>query len=209
MDYLAIDPDVASLRAWSYQANTAIEPQDKLPAAGAWLVSSLGILTPDQFAGLMDAGVELVAAKEGLDARRCTGRGEDHAAALRALVGAARAWAAGKSGGEASVGSSMADLLAEKQALLARITDLVLELTVLRAAAGPAAHPSPEQDDDEQGPTPPEQSASTPADVVPETETAERSDVSAERGLPVVPAEPEAQSPKARGLGGKFTKRAP
>lgn len=129
MFHLANDPNPAALGNWSAANFTGTTPADKLPEGGSLLVSSLRVLTLEQFMACVHSEIRLVSATEGIDCRPHTGLGDVHMAILSRLMPTIQGWATGK---PVDAGSTMEALQAEKAAMLERMAEMVAELQSLR-----------------------------------------------------------------------------
>ena len=141
MFHLATDPNPAALGNWSAANFTGTTPIDKLPENGALLVSSLRVLTLEQFTACINSGIRLVSATECIDCRPHTGLGDVHDAVLSRLMPVIRGWATGK---PAASSNTMEALQAEKAAMLERMAEMVAELQSLRHPTNLSAAAIPE-----------------------------------------------------------------
>lgn len=141
MFHLATDPNPAALGNWSAAHFTGTTPADKLPENGALLVSSLSVLTLEQFTACINSGIQLVSATECIDCRPHTGLGDVHCAVLSRLMPVIRGWATGK---PVDIGNTMSALQAEKAAMLERMAEMVAELQSLRHPTNLSAAAIPE-----------------------------------------------------------------
>ncbi len=122
MNYLATDPNVPALKDWSYRNSTMIEPVTEIPKVGGFLVSTLNVLTPQQFAEAVAGGVELVTA-DGLDCCGWTGTGDIQARVVRIVGAAVAKWAITGGAPEMSV-NELQSLKDERERLLGQAIDL-------------------------------------------------------------------------------------
>lgn len=141
MFHLATDPCPAALGNWSAAHFTGTTPIDKLPEGGSLLVSSLSILTLEQFTACIAAGIKLVSVAEAIDCRPHTGLGDWHWSAMVNLLPVIQGWATGK---PVDAGNTMEALQAEKAAMLERMAEMVAELQSLRHPVNLSAAVTPE-----------------------------------------------------------------